>query len=80
MTKQQIKKQAQDYAIQVMTMRHNYDEVQEFINKAELELFDGESLEIAEFTARNLFSEDESDALNDEQFLLNCLQVIESAC
>ena len=80
MTNQQIKKQAQDYAIQVMTMRHNYDEVQEFINKAEMELFNGESLEIAEFTARNLFPEDENDALNDEQFLLNCLQVIESAC
>lgn len=80
MTKQQIKKQAQDFAIQVMTMRHNYDEVQEFINKAELELFDGESLEIAEFTARNLFPEDESDTLDDEQYLLNCLQVIEYAC
>lgn len=80
MTKQQIKKQAQDFAIQVMTMRHNYDEVQEFINNAELELFGGESLEIAEFTARNLFPEDESDALDDEQYLLNCLQVIEYAC
>lgn len=75
-----IKKQAEDYTIQVMTMRHNFEEVQEFINKAELELFGGESLEIAEFTARNLFPEDESDALNDEQFLLNCLQVIEYAC
>ena len=80
MTNKQIKKQAQDYAIQVMTMRHNYDEVQEFINRAELELFNGESLEIAEFTARNLFPEDENDALDDVQYLLNCLQVIEYAC
>ena len=80
MTKQQIKKQAQNYAIEVMTMRYNYDEVQDFINRAELELFDGECLEIAEFTARNMFPEDENDALNNEQYLLNCLQVIEYAC
>lgn len=80
MTKQQIKKQAQDYAIQVMTMRHDYDEVQKFINKAELDLFDGESLEIAELTARNLFPEDDGDALDDVQYLLDCLQVIEYAC
>lgn len=80
MTNQQIKKQAADYAVQVMTMRYNHDEVQDFINRVEMELFDGESLEIAEYTARNMFPEDESDELSDEQYLLNCLNLIESNC
>lgn len=80
MNKQEIKKQAAEYAVQVMTARYKFDEIQEFINKAEMELFDGESLEIAEYTARNMFPEDESDELSDEQYLLNCLNLIELNC
>ena len=80
MNKQEIKKQAAEYAVQVMTMRYNHDEVQDFINRAELDLFGEEIVEISELNARYLFPEDESDALDTEQYFLGCLQVIEDNC
>lgn len=76
-----IKKQAEKFITTVESGKYDFDKVTNFIFKVEPEVFGGDcSVELSEYVARWEFPDNAEDEISEKDYLLGCLQVIESAC